>query len=119
MEVSLTKEQAIEIATNAINASAPMGMGRIHFEDKNYTQDEVAKSFGNDDQASFDYYHGRMVKLHFFKSPNGDYIFPSLVDVEYQSWAGKYPTYEDLILSVVPDATFEEIASTTETARRD
>ena len=103
MQVNLTEEQAVEIATNAINAALPVGMGFIHYEGKDYTTEEVATVFPH-----FDYFNGRMVKLNFRK--DGDnFVFPDHApNIEYQSWASKYPTYQQLIQSVVPDAVFQE-----------
>lgn len=101
MKVNITEEQAIKIATNAVNASAPVGMGFLHHEEKDYTEVEVMDSFPH-----FDYFHGRMVKLSFRKDGE-EFVFSDYEpDIEYQSWAGKYPTYRALVESVVPDAVF-------------
>ena len=108
MEVILTTEQAVQIATNAINAAAPMGLGFLHHEAKDYTTEEVAEAFGENGDAYFDYYHGRMTKLT-MRNTNGVYKFSdSLPDIECQSWASKYPTYKELVQSVAPDAEFQE-----------
>jgi len=104
MKVKLTKEQAVQIATNAVNASSPMGLGFLHAKSKDYTPEEVATGF-----PYFDYFHGRMVKLSFHEE-DGDYTFSGEPRSDYQSWATTYPTYEDLVKSVVPEAVFEEAA---------
>ena len=91
MQVNLTTEQAVQVAANAINAASPMGIGFLHHEAKDYTPEEVAEAFGEDGEAHFDYFHGRMTKLTMRKI-NGSYRFSdSPPDIEYQSWASKYP----------------------------
>lgn len=108
MQVNLTTEQAVQIATNAINAATPMGLGFLHHEAKDYTTEEVAEAFDENGRADFDYYHGRMTKLTMHKA-DGSYQFSDYPpNIEYQSWASKYPTYEQLVQSVVPDAEFQD-----------
>ena len=100
MLFKLTKTEAIQVATNAINASASMGLGVLHHENKEYTPEEIAECFDDEDNASFDYFHGRMVKLY-LKKRDGVYSFNGEPNIEYQSWASKYPTYNDLVLSAL------------------
>ena len=65
MEVILTTEQAVQIATNAINAAAPMGLGFLHHEAKDYTTEEVAEAFGENGDAYFDYSHPNRFRRQF------------------------------------------------------
>jgi hypothetical protein len=90
----MKRAQALQVSANAINASAPMGLGFLHFEPKEYTAEEVESQFPH-----YDYFEGRMVKLSFIEK-DGEFLLPDgNVDIEYQSWAGKYPTYHDLAQS--------------------
>lgn len=92
-----TEEQAKQIAVNAIHASEPVGMGRLHFiPGDHFTTEHIPLELG---EISLDYVQGRMVKLH-MKREGEHWEMRKDVDVEYQSWAKKYPTARDLILSV-------------------
>lgn len=105
MKAKLSKTQALQVAVNAINASVPVGMGMLHFEPKDYSIEEVEDAMDEDGNIFIDYFHGRMVKLDLIvdcKSIDGGYILPSTdPHPEYQSWCKKYPTYQDLVESVL------------------
>lgn len=101
MQVKLTREQAVQVATNAVNASQPMGLGFLHAVAKDYTTEEVEQSFDWNGNAYFDYFQGRMTKLN-MQNEGGVYEFSDYpATVDYQSWVRKYPTYEDLVDSVL------------------
>ena len=97
-------EQVKQMFINAINASSPIGMGMLHFEDKNYTVEDIETS----DSYNADYFHGRMTKTHFTKV-NINWIVggPNPPHPEYQGWSNKYPTYEELAATV--GASVEEV----------
>lgn len=98
MQFKATDEQIKQIAANAVNASAPMGMGHLHFTNKKFEP----KEFEVPEKGTFslDYVQGRMVKLTLWNK-DGVWKTPDRApDIEYQSWMTKYPTYEALIQSV-------------------
>lgn len=101
MEFNASDEEVKQILCNAVNASIPVGMGFLQYQKGEYKEVEMA--FHNS-CYSIDYYDGRMVKLAIKelavrkwkvltpdKEPN----------IEYQSWAVKYPTTKELIESVL------------------
>lgn len=94
MHVRATDEQLKKMAALAVNASRPMGMGFLHFQNREYKPEEFDVSKG----LSLDYHQGRMVKLYVNRAVNSDIIkLPdNAPDIEYQSWASKYPTYRAL-----------------------
>ncbi len=100
-----TKEQVLQIAANAINASIPVGMGYLHFKSKNYTPEELQMEYEAEDKRGniyLDYFDGRMVKLSIQHLGDNSYATnEGEANIEYQSWARKYPTYEDLTNSVL------------------
>lgn len=107
MEFKATEDQVWEIMTNAINASVPAGMGFFHFENKNYTVEEVKKELAVDgygrpqkDEVYADYFAGRMVKLSIRKVQDGVWKMKDEFRDDYQSFCHKYPTPLDLIASV-------------------
>lgn len=87
-----TKDQLADLLAKAANASAPVGMGFLHYDGrKTFT----AKDFPNP-QHGADYVQGRMVKFYPYE------VSPGLWELDepahgYQSWAGKYPTAKALI----------------------
>lgn len=99
MLLKITKDQAVQIVTNAVNASVPVGMGILQYKDKQYTPDEVAAHF-YEGGVYLDYFEGRMVKLSMSEVEGGWTVPDRKPNVEYQSWARAYPTYEDLANSV-------------------
>ena len=100
MILDITEVQAKQMAVNAVNASVPMGMGFLHFEDREYTIEDVDPYFRGG-IAYFDYFHGRMIQLNIRKVEGGYSLPDTDVNIEHQSWARKYPTYEALAASVV------------------
>ena len=107
MEFTATEDQVRQIFCNAVNASSPVGMGHLHFEAKDYEPKDIEIE---DNTIQADYYEGRMVKLSISKvvgllgetqsawkitRPN----YPP--NPEYQSWAGRYHTLEELVNSVL------------------
>ena len=93
-----TKEQILQMAVNAVNASAPMGLGMLHFVPKNYTVEDV-KNCLEIRGLHIDYFEGRMVKLHIFHEDDGSWR-GSDPRADYQSWANTYPTFKALVDSV-------------------
>ncbi len=90
------------MCANAVNASEPMGYGVIHFEDTEYGPEH----FDHDLEHTFhiDYFRGRMVKLVIKLLPAEDTLWEMKLtrgepQVDYQSWAKKYPTAKALIES--------------------
>jgi hypothetical protein len=110
MRFQATEDQIYQIFTNAINASKPMGFGHAHYKKKNYTVDEVKECLATTEHHNIvgsyleaDYFEGRMVKLTLHKQGD-EWFIPSRENPkrDYQSWAHVYPTYKDLIASVIP-----------------
>jgi len=100
MKIALTIDQALQIAANAVNASAPMGMGMLHYKNTEYRPEQM-RSCVDESGLHIDYFQGRMVKLR-ASCKDGLYSFSdSLPRHDYQSWASTYPTYDALIQSVV------------------
>jgi hypothetical protein len=107
MEFKATEEQVWEIMTNAINASSPAGMGFFHFENKDYTVEEVKANLAVDgygrpqkNEVYADYFAGRMVKLNIRRVSDGVWGMNDEFRDDYQSFCHKYPTPLDLIASV-------------------
>lgn len=101
-----TDEQAKQIAVNAIHASEPVGMGLLHYVPGDHWTTENIPLDDLGTTINLDYVQGRMVKLYMKKGESGTWAIKDLnglPNVEYQSWAKKYPTYDDLILSVIGD----------------
>ena len=103
MKFKATEEQINQIAANAVNASSPMGMGYLQFDqgkvygssDFNHPYDETRPRF------SLDYVDGRMVKLHLARVADGIWSTSDREPTsDYQSWCRKYPTYRALVESV-------------------
>jgi hypothetical protein len=99
MKITATEEQIKQIAANAVNAAEPMGLGFLHYTPKVFE----AKDFTCEKKGLFlDYVEGRMTKLN-IRREGDEWEFPSGTPrVDYQSWCIKYPTYADLIKSVIP-----------------
>lgn len=93
-----TKQQLKEIIKNAVNASRPMGMGFLQFEEKDYTPEEIKLPSDIVPCPIYvDYFAGRMVKLHFALAGDDRWKTRNEVELDYQSWARKYPTTLDLL----------------------
>lgn len=98
--MELTEQQARQIAANAVNASAPMGVGIMAFDDKVYSPDDVQQCV-SDRGINIDYFDGRMVKLY-IRRDGDDWILPTHSPRhDYQSWVTTYPTYEALFQSAL------------------
>jgi len=126
MKILMNREQMNKVATNAINASVPVGYGLSKYIDKIYTVEEVSEALNQraglheDVQIShkghinIDYYEGRMVKLFIqrFRGETKDEdvytVYEHRAEPEYQSWGTKYPTYLDLVKSVIHDPVVVE-----------
>lgn len=109
MKAKLTEQQVFQLAANAINASVPMGLGFLHAKPEDYTASMIEESTNLerfvDYGVNFDYYDGRMVKLQIRRVAEGEYdIQPDEPRSDYQSWATKYPTSQDLINSVIEES---------------
>lgn len=100
MRFQATQEQLFQMIVNAINASVPVGMGFLHYEKKNYTVAEFLQIAPVAVLTNVDYFRGRMVKLWFKNLGEGVFQLPAEnPDLEYQSWASRYPTYQSLLAS--------------------
>lgn len=105
MKVKLTDEQILQLAANAVNAASPMGMGFMHFQEKDYEPNDIKPYINkrlDGDRLLIDYFEGHMTKLSLKQDGEGYWNFPDRDPrSDYQSWCVKYPTYQDLIDSVV------------------
>jgi len=109
-ELEVTQEEFEQLILNVLNASVPVGMGFLSYQAREYDMAYLKKNFEDafeeivkiDWQISFDYFEGRMVKTGFVKEWPGKYYITRSdpLDVEYQSWALKYPTIQDLLNSL-------------------
>ena len=99
MKITATEEQIKQIAANAVNAAEPMGLGFLHYTPKTFE----AKDFEcGKDGLFLDYVEGRMTKLYISRIGKNLWEFrDGAAQIDYQSWAEKYPTYLDLIESVI------------------
>lgn len=99
MKIKATKSQVAQIAVNAIKASTPMGMGWMHYNPNQTIREEDIKFYS--DGIEIDYFSGRMVKLSIKQLKEDVWnVLNELPKIDYQSWAGKYPTCKDLVSSV-------------------
>lgn len=103
-----TEDQVNQIIANAINSSIPFGMGYLHYEERNYTADEIAscrdRLTSSSGQIDIDYFCGRMVKLHLQKTEDGSWdMWPDTFREDYQSFCHRYPTTDELIASVIAE----------------
>lgn len=95
MKFKATEEQFRRMCALAINASCPVGLGFLHFRQKNYTPDDVPADAL---QYGIDYHDGRMVKLWVHPVAPGEYECPDdQPRSDYQSWSGRYPKWTDLL----------------------
>lgn len=102
MMVKATKEQISQICANAVNASKVVGIGAFLFQERHeFKWDDFEKV---DHGVYLDYIEGRMVKLDIINIDENIWEFRNFKrepNIEYQSWAIKYPTFKDLVLSVL------------------
>ena len=113
MKFKATTEQIKKVAALAINASGGFGMGMLHYKPKEYKPEEIDLNFDQfgskfgkkEGSVNIDYYEGRMVKLYIRRiSPDDWAITQPEWEIrdgdprpDYQSWAGKYPTYASFL----------------------
>jgi hypothetical protein len=104
-----TELDVYKVCTAAINASKPVGLGKIHYKEKVYTVDEVIQKLTTNHSDNLkgawlyiDYFEGRMVKLTIDRHyrDRETWAFRGFPHPDYQSWAETYPTYEALTHSV-------------------
>ena len=100
MKFNATKGQLLCIMANAVNASIPVGMGFLQYQDKTYSVQDMERYVRDDEEifAYIDYADGRMVKLTIFKK-DGQYFIQDNFRADYQSFVRVYPTVEALIKS--------------------
>jgi hypothetical protein len=109
-----TDEQALKMATLAVNNSIPMGMGHLHYEPKTYTTEDV-KPYLNarkgKSEIYIDYFHGRMVKFQGENVGENKWAFDDNINVDYQSWAAKFDSYQALFDAINnPKTNFEHVS---------
>lgn len=104
MRFIATDEQVKQMGCNAINASTPMGMGVLHYDESVVYTADMFQSGPITTLMHIDYIGGRMVKLSISRDMTlGDHWEVGAgrePTSDYQSWCSKYPTYEDLAKSV-------------------
>ncbi len=97
MEFTLTDDHVKRMAAAAINASKAVGMGWMHFDKTAVITVDDIHVIPSEDVLSIDYYQGRMVKFHARRVSKDKWNFyPDTPTADYQSWCGKYPTWEKL-----------------------
>ncbi len=108
MRFLATDEQAQSLAARAVNASIGVGSGLQRYlahevVDTNDIKIKIEKPFSSSPGSKvidIDYFNGRMVKLILLKVSEGVWKFQGSCDspnLDYQSWAAKYPTAQSLI----------------------
>ena len=103
LEFKATKEQVLEIACRAVNASVPMGSGFIHFQNRQYLPSDVGVFFKDGKGIEIDYFAGRMVKLYIDQDGEETWLTRCTPRIDYQSWALKYPTFKDLCKGILKE----------------
>lgn len=100
-----TKEQIQLAGALAADAASPVGMGIMQYQaDHDFTAKEM-KQFWSDREFHIDYAQGRCVKMRvwpaderFYKDTDGyEWMTGYPTRSDYETWNGKYPTYEDLL----------------------
>ena len=98
-----TEEQVKQIMCNAVNASTAVGLGIMYFKSKDYTPVDIKPLLKDPLIYGADYFDGRMVKLE-IRQVDADkwrVTHPAYSpNPEYQSWAHRYLTLEELLASV-------------------
>lgn len=96
MIIKATPEQVKVMEILAVLASRPMGMGILHYDSSlSYETLDLALPIP-ETRANLDYVQGRMVKFGGRKVSDETWEFSDTVSIEYQSWCGKYPSYQAL-----------------------
>ena len=91
-----TDEQARHMMALAANASQPMGMGFLHYQETEYTAEDMGEKI--EGELYLDYFHGRMVKFGVDKVDENTYQVRSMdPQYDYQSWCSTYPTVRALV----------------------
>lgn len=100
-----TAEQLKKLYCLLYNASAPVGMGLLHYRPEDMTEDQIPIDL--EKGFYMDYVRGRMVKFMCRATNNpGEYTtFDTIPRSDYQSWVRTYPT----ILSVLEAAGITDI----------
>jgi hypothetical protein len=102
IEFTAEEWQIRKLMAIAVNASKPMGMGYLHYQDREYDAD----AFRNEESTTLDYVDGRCVKLWINKLDDNQYrIVGEAPQEDYQTWAATYPTYEALLASAGIEVT--------------
>lgn len=99
-KIKATDVQMKQMAANAINASRPVGMGFLHFNEKDNAKPEDIEI--SNDELFLDYIGGRMVKFNAWKveGTEDQWEVRDGLHLDYQSWISTYPTWEVLAKSV-------------------
>ena len=96
-----SRDQILQLAVNAANASRRVGYGLMHAADITFTKQYFEKGFDDRNEINLDYVYGRMVKLNIvWDREKNCWKMRNYNDVEYQSWLKVYPTSDHLIASV-------------------
>lgn len=100
MRFRATEDQVKQVVIRAIMASSPVGMGLIHYNKNLMLKPSDIELLPRG--IVVDYYGGRMVKLTIRRNESDWEIlnYGREPDIEYQSWAVKYPTHRALLESV-------------------
>lgn len=93
-----TTDQLKRVVARAVNASSPVGLGMIHYEDRQYFANQFILDADKDKKIEIDYYRGRMVKLKFMKW-DGFWEAQDEIRGDYQSWSATYPSTTALLRS--------------------
>lgn len=96
MIVRATDEQVQEMCALAANASAPMGMGYLHFRPEVRFKAEDFPVLSSDSGVYLDYVQGRMVKLSLHRVGENEWQAADQISSEYESWVNRYPSYAEL-----------------------
>lgn len=87
-----------KVCAAAVNASTPMGLGMLHYDEKRrYSYNEFAPTDKDSKWIDLDYVDGRMVKLHIMYEGKNIWHMSSILKPAYQSWCKTYPTVPHLL----------------------
>jgi hypothetical protein len=93
MRIRATDEQVSKMCALAVQASAPMGMGFLHFDTNTvFTPEDFPIKAAT--AVYLDYVQGRMVKLGMRRGGPDIWDAPDQISGEYESWIVRYPSYE-------------------------
>ena len=107
LRVKLTDNQVKMVMALAVNASCAVGLGLLHFKNKEFTSDEF--TIPDHGTCNLDYVEGRMVKLSMARQDDDTWEvgWPNDPRSDYQSWCSTYPTYEILIEAAIAQDLYE------------